>query len=214
MHIWLTPDAGLAPDAAVFGDDDYCYGFARGVASGLFTWDVKPEDLVEKLHISLVTLRTFTREPHRVARRGCVVEGVGAWPEAEFALVNDTQAVADSGQRFGFVSAVLDIGSTPLTAVCAFPVDDDQASADCLSVIDGVKVEEAGTGNAAEKFVTCARIPEGTRAAQRETMEAARSSWASVNDAGVPARARKALAQACKGSSNALEQTLIAAKCQ
>ncbi len=126
----------------VFGDDDHCYRFARDAVQGLLAWDVTPKDLVQKLGIGVNRLRTFAREPHQVARRGCVVGGVGAWPDADFALVRHTEAAMASGQRFGFVSAVLDIGSVPLLAICVYPAEDEPASVACLELIDGAEVEE------------------------------------------------------------------------
>ena len=80
----------------------------------------------------------------------------------------------------------------------------------------------AGTGIAecdsylatAEKFAKCEKLPAEAKTAQAQALEAAKTGWASLKDPSVPAEAKKAAADACKQSDDALKQAWTAAGCQ
>ena len=66
----------------------------------------------------------------------------------------------------------------------------------------------------AEKFATCDKLPKEAKDAQMQALDAAKSGWASLKDPNVPAEAKKAAADACKQSDDALKQAWTAAGCQ
>jgi hypothetical protein len=66
----------------------------------------------------------------------------------------------------------------------------------------------------AEKFAKCDKLPKEAKDAQMQSLEAAKSGWASLKDPSVPAEAKKAAADACKQSDDALKQAWTAAGCQ
>jgi hypothetical protein len=66
----------------------------------------------------------------------------------------------------------------------------------------------------AEKFAKCDKLPKEAKDAQMQALEAAKSGWASLKDPSVPAEAKKAAADACKQSDDALKQAWTAAGCQ
>ena len=65
----------------------------------------------------------------------------------------------------------------------------------------------------ARKFSTCDKLPPEARDAQLQSLVAAESGWASLRDPSVPAEAKKAAADACRQSTDALEQAWVAAGC-
>ena len=66
----------------------------------------------------------------------------------------------------------------------------------------------------AEKFAKCDKLPKEAKDAQTQALEAAKTGWASLKDPNVPAEAKKAAADACKQSDDALKQAWTAAGCQ
>jgi hypothetical protein len=66
----------------------------------------------------------------------------------------------------------------------------------------------------AEKFAKCDKLPKEAKDAQGQALEAAKAGWASLKDPNVPAEAKKAAADACKQSDDALKQAWTAAGCQ
>ena len=71
----------------VFDDSDGCYRFAREFGLGFFTHDIEAQERVDRLHMGASRLRDLKKEPHPAAKRGCVVQGEGVWPEEEFPFV-------------------------------------------------------------------------------------------------------------------------------
>ena len=66
----------------------------------------------------------------------------------------------------------------------------------------------------AEKFAKCDKLPKEAKDAQMQALEAAKSGWASLKDPSVTPEAKKAAADACKQSDDALKQAWTAAGCQ
>ena len=66
----------------------------------------------------------------------------------------------------------------------------------------------------AEKFAKCDKLPKEAKDAQTQALEAAKTGWASLKDPNVPPEAKKAAADACKQSDDALQQAWKAAGCQ
>jgi hypothetical protein len=62
-----------------------------------------------------------------------------------------------------------------------------------------------------EKYITCDKIPQASRDAARQGLDAMKSAW--VNPGAIPADARKAMADACKQGSDAMRQAGIALGC-
>jgi hypothetical protein len=65
----------------------------------------------------------------------------------------------------------------------------------------------------AAKFAACDKLPKEAKDAQTTALEAAKTGWASLKDPAVPAEAKKAAADACKQSDDALKSAWTAAGC-
>ncbi len=66
----------------------------------------------------------------------------------------------------------------------------------------------------AEKYAKCDKLPKDQVAAQMQALEAAKTGWAALKDPAVPADSKKAAADACKQSDDAMKAAWTQAGCQ
>jgi hypothetical protein len=64
-----------------------------------------------------------------------------------------------------------------------------------------------------EKYLACEKVPQQSKDASKQGLEAMKSSWAQLKDPNVPAETKKAAADACKTGEDGLKQSATALGC-
>ena len=139
LHLYVMTSTDPVPDE--IQDADFCYGFATGFAGGFLNRNLVPEGLEKRMKLGPIRLRFLAREPHPLTSRGCLVEGDGKWTSEDFARVACTTDVFPAA-HFGYVAGFFDAGGGAMfVPVCVFALDDEQAKATCLAVIEGARLQ-------------------------------------------------------------------------
>jgi hypothetical protein len=66
---------------------------------------------------------------------------------------------------------------------------------------------------AVEKLMTCDKIPQAARDAQKQGLDAMKQGWSTLADPNTPPEAKKAAADGCKTAVDAVKQSASAAGC-